>query len=343
MSKTRIVLLPLAIVCGAALAACNVFARQTPTQFVIPSPDFTLTAIFSVLNTATATPPSVQTATQNIPAEPSPTCYCPTPTQLPLQPPTFTPLPTSTATFPPPPTSTPKPPKPTATKSPTPTFTPIPTTRPGPAVAATFFSTAPVIDGNLGEWTFKKYKVEEIVYGADRWFSTNDLSGTVMLGWDDNYLYLAAQVKDQKYVQNASGKDLYMGDSLEVLLDAKLNGDYYSNSLSADDYQVGISPGFPSVGTATEAFLWYPSSKDGKLTNVHIASQATADGYTIEVAIPWSVFEITPENGKQYGFAFSISDNDKDGSKQQETMVSNTSTRILTNPTSWGVVKLRLP
>ena len=183
-----------------------------------------------------------------------------------------------------------------------------------------------MIDGNLSEWKLK-YAIDEPVYGEDRVFGENDLSGQFAIAWDDDYLYLAVRVKDQKYVQNATGENLYKGDSLEILLDTKLTADYYNRSLSTDDYQLGISPGSPAPGQKMEAYLWYPKGERGKINNVTIAAKATADGYEVELAIPWSVFNINPKNNQHFGFAFSISDDDKTDSQIQESLISNISTR----------------
>jgi hypothetical protein len=177
------------------------------------------------------------------------------------------------------------------------------------------------------------------VYGADKIKGEADLSATFMVGWDNSYLYIAAQVVDDHYVQGAKGENLYKGDSLEILFDADLNADYYVNSLSRDDHQVGISPG-SSPGSNMEAYLWYPRAKESKLNSVSIAAKPASDGYIVEVAIPWSVFGITPGTGQVYGFAFSVSDNDQAGAAIQESMVSNTATRGLTRPMTWGVLTL---
>jgi hypothetical protein len=76
---------------------------------------------------------------------------------------------------------------------------------------------------------------------------------------------------------------------------------------------------------------------------VEIAAVRTANGYNVEVAIPWSVFEMIPQANQHYGFAFSVSDNDIDGGIAQQSMISSASTRRLTNPTTWGDLILYRP
>jgi hypothetical protein len=181
------------------------------------------------------------------------------------------------------------------------------------------------------------------VFGADKWTDAADLSGSLMAGWDNNNLYLAVPVVDNRYVQLTSGENLFLGDSLEVLLDANLPVDYYDRNLNGDDYQIGISPGNPQPGSNPQAYLWFPKSKAGGLSQVKIAAVPTSNGYIVEAAIPWSVFGISPVSGQHYGFAVSISDDDNADKAIQQTMVSNISKRILTDPTSWGDLTLSNP
>jgi hypothetical protein len=198
----------------------------------------------------------------------------------------------------------------------------------------------PTIDGVFDEWTIDRYTIDRVVYGGGSRSGDADLSGRVMFAWDDNNLYIAARVIDDHYVQNASGELLYRGDSVEILLDANVSADYHLASLSADDYQIGVSPGRGSPSASTEAYLWYPRSQEGSLGIVKAAATSRGDGYRLEVKIPWSIFGIDPDIGQHYGFAFSISDNDRSGENVQQSMVSNVATRALTDPTTWGDLSL---
>jgi Carbohydrate family 9 binding domain-like/BNR/Asp-box repeat len=228
----------------------------------------------------------------------------------------------------------------------TPTLTPIPTTaavapltRPGASVTATYMSAKPTIDGNLDEWNLTRYPVEDVVFGESNWVGLKDCSGQVMLGYDNQNLYIAAQVTDEAYVQNASGKNQYKGDSVEIQLDTNLQGDYYVQTLSDDDFQIGLSGG--NASNAPQAYLWYPDRLEGLLGTARIGFKLLDGGYVIEAAVPWGTFGITPQAGQTYGFAFSISDNDNPDQNVQQSLISNVSTRMLTNPTTWGNLALK--
>jgi hypothetical protein len=317
------------VVGGAVFIVVVAACRQPtpPTPIAIPTPNLTLTALFEPTETIppSVTPPAIQTATPMEAAEVSPT---PVPTQVAEA----TELVTKAA-----PTEDP-------TEAPTATDTPTaaPNERSGPSVDAVFFDTPPTIDGNLDEWDLDANQLVAVVYGAVSHTGSEDLSGTFMVGWDANQLYIAAKVKDDNYVQNAVGEDIFKGDSLEVLFDKNLRDDFYSPVLNLDDFQLGISPG-AKIGESPAAYLWYPEANQGPRVLVNIAAETTADGYQIEVAIPWSVFALLPSEGDVFGFGFSLSDNDEVGTTLQQTMVSNISLRNFLDPTTWGNLELTKP
>jgi hypothetical protein len=237
------------------------------------------------------------------------------------------------------PTATKKPPL--ATSAPRPTAT-IPNLRTGAAVAAKYLNTPPTLDGDWSEWKdlTREYPANNVVWGKQNWTGAEDLSSSFHVGWDTKNLYIAVKVRDDQYVQNATGENIYKGDSLEILLDTNLRDDYYYQRLSPDDFQLGISPGFSDPDGAGSAYLWFPSNIAGSRSNVKVASRLEDGVYRVEAAIPWSVFEITPVNGRHYGFALSINDNDDTAENLQQSMVSNVPGRVLANPTTWGDLQL---
>jgi len=310
--------------------ACQL-SGATPPPELFPTPDLTMTAIYAVLYETQETPAQIPAAiTQTSPPAENP---LPTETSIPLSPtPTNTTVPTQTNL---PPTSTPT--------QILPTNTPRPMIRSGASITATYLGVRPDINGYLGEWNLTKYTLTSVVYGGNLWDNADDLSARVQVGWDQANLYLAVEVIDEDYEQNTGGTNLFKGDSLEVLLDTNIAADFYVRNLGADDFQLGISPGSPVPDEDPEAYLWYPASIHGGRSQVDIAAVRTDDGYNVEVAIPWSVFEMTPQAGQHYGFAFSVSDNDIDGGIAQQSMISNVATRVLPDPTTWGDLVLYRP
>lgn len=227
-----------------------------------------------------------------------------------------------------------------------PTNTPAPTVegpqRPnGSLIHAAARSSAPVIDAQGGDWPDPlPYTIDQNVYRPANWAGAIDQIGRFALGWDATNLYLYIVVSDELHVQIAHGELLYQGDSLELQLDTDLGGDFDTTTLSPDDFQLGLSPGANS--DAPEAYLWNPPTRRGVPTGVTLASRATGDqgGYALEVAIPWTMYGVTPTAGLRFGFAFNSSDNDQPGQAIQESMISTVATRTLLNPSTWGTMQL---
>lgn len=298
------------------LSSCNL--PTTPEEPSIPPLEQTLTALYATASAipATKTPqpqPPTATVTSQVVAAPTNTQAV-----APTNPP---------ATAAPAATSQP----PTATRPPYRT-----------SVSVEAANITPTIDGDWTEWKGKgkEYPARNVVYGKSNRVDEADSGLSYYVGWDANNLYIAVKVGDDKYVQEATGENIYKGDSIELLIDTDLQGDFFVQSLNSDDYQIGLSPGRPDTSGTREAYRWYPSGKAGALTNVTIGSVSSSGIWRLEAAIPWSVLGITPYKGMHLGFAISVSDNDNPGT-QQESMVSNAPGRMLTDPTTWGDLVLK--
>jgi hypothetical protein len=305
-------------------AACNMPSRPTPTQTVIPAVNVTLTALYQ---TAMAVLPSATPA----PASATPTHQVATSTQAVVQPPPSTATKTAVPATAIPPTSVP----PTQ---------PAPTQASAPETGAPFLSKAPTIDGDWSEWktVAREYTAQYVTYGKANRSGEDDLNASYYVGWDADYLYLAVKVRDDRYVQLAQGADIYKGDGIEVLLDTNRAGDLGNHTLSADDYQIGIAPGRPSIADGNpEVYRWFPASKAGSVSGVTVAALEEVGVYRVEAAIPWSTFGLKPAKGMRLGFVLSVSDDDKPGEQIQESMVSSVPNRRLTDPDTWGVLVLK--
>ena len=323
------------------LTACTLPGFSTPTPFSFPTPDKTMTALFEPTQASPATSAATlpgnedqKTATEAVPSD--------------------TPEVEETET---PPTETGEP---TETIEPTVSYGG-PAIRSGPSIRAYYMDTKPVIDGGLYDWNLPIQKViNHVVYGAENHSGELDSSGTVVVGWDEDYLYLGFRVKDDKYVQEASEEKIYLGDSIEILFDRYVSYDYYLQAMTSDDYQIGVSPGkggivcYINSGKVAsmvstictpeppEAYKWFPKTEAGKLTVMKIGAMESGNGYQVEMKIPWSVLGVTnPSAGDHYGFAISINDNDSAGTQEQQTVVSNVPGRYFADPTTWGDLYLK--
>lgn len=325
------------------LTGCTLPGFSTPTPFSFPTPDKTMTALFEPTQAVRAT--SASDSSSGSDGDQA--------TATPKVVPTNTPKPDETEVID----------DGEASKTLEPTDT-IPTevsyvgpaVRSGPSIIADY-TTIAVMDGDLAGWDPPIQKViNHVVYGAANWNNEDDSYGTVVAGWDENYLYLGVRVKDDKYVQEGSNEKIYLGDSIEILFDRYVSADYYLQAMTADDYQIGISPGKGGIvstitngkvaavtfGNPPQAYMWFPKAEAGVKDEIKIGALKTGQGYMLEFKIPWSLLGVTnPAAGDHYGFAISINDNDLAGTQTQQTMVSNVATRYFADPTTWGDLYLR--
>jgi cellulose/xylan binding protein with CBM9 domain len=316
----------LLLACSLPIPSISKFFPGDKDQEV--TPNLTMTALYAV-EYASATPP----APVDMPDEPTDM-----PVEAATEEPTATPeVPTSTPTV-------------TMTSS-VPTVQPVFITplntpvsggqsRPAGYFVAEYLPNGVKLDGIWDEWDGAQYPANYIPYGYDNWTGEEDLSASFRVGWNEKFLFIAAKVRDDVYVQNAQYHDIYKGDSLEILLDTDLYGDFNYDELNGDDYQLGISPGRPDVNGMREAYMWYPYVIAGSRPEVGIGATKVDDVYRVEVAIPWTLFNSVPSMGRHFGFAFSVSDDDLINTIAQETMASCVSGRKLTHPMTWGELVL---
>jgi hypothetical protein len=167
------------------------------------------------------------------------------------------------------------------------------------------------------------------------------LSATFAVAWDSNNLYVALNVTDDAHVQTEQGRDLFKGDSVDLLLDASLAMDADFPYPNFDDYQIGLSPGtFQANAPFAQAYRWYPLEQAASLPEVLVAARPTAAGYLVEAAIPWSALGVAIADQRIFGFAISVSDNDTPNTADQQTLLSSTPGRDLGNPTTWDLLQL---
>lgn len=353
--KFRYFIVAIAILFG--LTACTLPGFSTPTPFSFPTPDKTMTALFEPTQAAPAT------SAADVDADTSTDEDGQDAGDEEKDLPTETPKATATAEVP------------TATEEPAETAEPTaisyvgPTVRSGPSIIADFVDPNSITDGDLSDWNLPIQKViTHVVYGAGEYDDEDDISGSVVAGWDNKFLYLGVRVKDDKYVQHATKEQIYLGDSIEILFDRYVSDDYYLQAMTSDDYQIGISPGEcigsclisigkvaspfmvhkPAPASCTldppEAYIWFPKTEAGRTTDIKIGAvgMGSGSGYQVEFKIPWDLLGVsTPAVGDHYGFAISINDNDNAGDKEQQTVVSNVPARYFVDPTTWGDLYLQ--
>ncbi len=247
---------------------------------------------------------------------------------------------------------TPEPLSDTETAVPGSTDTPIPfaatATLPSDAqsssnITVRLIETAPTINGDLSEWDGEPQVASPyLVHTAASWDGSDDILAEWNLGWDNDNLYIVAAVTDDTHVQTQSGPTIFRGDSLSLQFDTNREGDF-GPTLSADDYQIDLSPG--DFGALSPSAVRYRGNANGEMPEdpghgIVVVARQTGNGYTLEAVIPWNDLGLSPEPGLTIGVALNVNDNDGVGTAVQEVMKSHVATRKFADPTTWGTLTL---
>ncbi|MFZ5988734.1 MAG: sugar-binding protein [Bacillota bacterium] len=184
-------------------------------------------------------------------------------------------------------------------------------------------SLMPSIDGNMDSaWhSIPSYTLGRKVIGSP---APSDLSGSFKLAWDDDNLYVFADIVDDKVVSVSGGSD-----SIELFFDSDNSR---RRSYDSNDFQFVFKYGKDTVVETKHA-----ASNDIKYKSVK-----TDRGYAIEACIPWSVLGTRAYSGKIVGFDVCADDTDdqKDGIRESKISYNTANNDIWFNPSNMGVGRL---
>ena len=195
--------------------------------------------------------------------------------------------------------------------------------------------TPPVIDGRLDDWA----QVQWIPFapGAPHMSSGEsnqlrddgltestgtagtdaDVSGSFALQWDEERIYLAAQVTDNVHdVIGGTAEQWYLKDSVSLFLDIPLDGDGVFFYTGDHAFSFVADPTHPEYSK-----WWRRGSAKGPQEvpappKTRMAVQITEDGYDLEAIIPMGVLtQLTPDwhppfEGRTVGFMLLVADPD---------------------------------
>ncbi len=185
-------------------------------------------------------------------------------------------------------------------------------------------TTPPIIDGDLNDWSSDgevtlDAMTARIITGDQP--SHYDLSATIRSRWDDNNLYFALSVFDNRLVTDSA--EMWNDDQIELDIDGLL--DHEPNG--ADDHQ-------------------YIVAADGRKADREIPGndfqavvRARNDGWNVEIAIPASNLHAGPlEACKALGFNFGLHDDDDGG--PYDTRLLWTPKDTSATKAGWGLLRL---
>ena len=183
------------------------------------------------------------------------------------------------------------------------------------------FRGTPKIDGELNDWDLGALTPavldtkEQIFPGAGpvaNWTGPKDNSGEFYVQWDDNNVYIAAVMKDDKLSNQKKNGDIWSADTIEVFFSAPKAVTPHKNTTH---YQYGFD-------VKDQTWNWCNMDGNGgrKPDYLKVKSAKTSDGYICEVALDYSHLKsLDFKAGNAIGFHPCVDDAD-DGPDRQLQM-----------------------
>jgi uncharacterized protein YjdB len=180
------------------------------------------------------------------------------------------------------------------------------------------------IDGTLDESVWKLDRtIEKPVIGIQ---NNTEIFGVL---WDNTYLYIGVKVLDATLI--TTNANVYDNDAVELYFDMNNNGGVYDASDRSWIKVINRATIWEKVGVG--AGLEIANS------TVKSATQTIAGGYTMELAIPWTNLNVTPNTTSLYGFDIVIDDADAAPTRTNQSVWIGTMDNW-TNLTAVGDLKL---
>ncbi len=172
-------------------------------------------------------------------------------------------------------------------------------------------------DGKMGDPNWKKAVVLDldqpeqfaiVTRRTARWDGPQDLSATMHLMWDDDYLYIGMKVIDDVYCQNEEKRLIWRGDGLQFLLDPCRGG---GEKPGKYDYLCAL--------TKNGAEAWCHSSADAARApanevddfKLKITPTGEQGNMIYELGIPWHrVSPFVPKVGGNIGLGMIVNNDD---------------------------------
>jgi hypothetical protein len=156
-----------------------------------------------------------------------------------------------------------------------------------------------------------------------------DLSGKAWLAWDDEAMYLSAEITDDVYFASETGRNFWRNDSLQFAFCAKgfppfTESDYHELGVNFVDGAVemfrwkAIGDSAPNGGAAQGPIDYVNKPDENGRGNPRVAVKRNGETKTTvyEIAVPWQeLAPLDPSKNEYVDFSLLVNDNDGAGRK----------------------------
>ena len=190
-----------------------------------------------------------------------------------------------------------------------------------PLVVTCLRGTPDAIDGDLSDWNLAAMTpavldvAGQLYTGQASWTNAEDCSGQFYLLWDDEKIYMAVVVKDDKLSMTKTGGDIWNADCIEVFFSAP---EAVAAHSATTHYQYGFNAN-------NQRWNWCNMDGTGATepTYLQVASSQTEDGYICEVSIEYKrMLSLDFVAGNAIGFHPVIDDTEATDREIQMTWTS---------------------
>jgi hypothetical protein len=195
------------------------------------------------------------------------------------------------------------------------------------------------VDGKVGagEWD-GAYAVkigraeQDAIRGAPNWAGPDEFNGTYSFKWDENAMYILAQVHDiTPRMNDQTPPNLYNGDGFELSFgtdDTDVERTAYADTDFKFILSAGAKPLWQVLNMGEEKDLGDPGP------NIVITN--TSDGYLLEAQIPWTVMNNAKvTQGQRVAWSMFANNAHSTPSSQEVAMNPFGRTGISYNPAGW--------
>lgn len=163
------------------------------------------------------------------------------------------------------------------------------------------------IDAHSNDWGEQGFRVEGLVEVSGATRSSANFAPSFRLGWDERGVLIFASIRDDVVVEYPAQPAMWIKDSIELFM--------AESRSSPNRFQLCIGPGVDGLQPRARTFFWDRRPSLRTALTAEVAGARTAEGYEVEILLPWSNLSISPKAGGEVALQVMVNDADSENPK----------------------------